>query len=97
MPGARGAHHAGPQRRLRTRLRGPEPKLSIPEPAVRLSFEKERANLMQYMLLCCIDEGAWTGLAAAERDQVMKEYDAFVQGIVKSGHYRAGGRLDGVA
>jgi hypothetical protein len=52
---------------------------------------------MQYMLLCCIDEGAWTGLAAAERDQVMKEYDAFVQGIVKSGHYRAGGRLDGVA
>ena len=52
---------------------------------------------MQYMLLCCIDEGAWTGLATAERDQVMKEYDAFVQGIVKSGHYRAGGRLDGVA
>jgi hypothetical protein len=52
---------------------------------------------MQYMLLCCIDESEWAGLAGAERDQVMKEYEAFVQGIVTSGHYRAGGRLDGVA
>ena len=52
---------------------------------------------MQYMLLCCIDEAHWAGLAGAERDQVMKEYEAFVQGIVTSGHYRAGGRLDGVA
>jgi hypothetical protein len=52
---------------------------------------------MQYMLLCCIDEKSWTGLATAERDQVMKEYGEFVQGIVRSGHYRAGGRLDAVA
>ena len=52
---------------------------------------------MQYMLLCCIEEGSWASLATAERDQVMKDYDGFVQGIVKSGHYRAGGRLDGVA
>ena len=52
---------------------------------------------MQYMLLCCIDEANWAGLANGDRDQVMKEYDAFVQGIVTSGHYRAGGRLDGVA
>ena len=52
---------------------------------------------MQYMLLCCIDESSWTALADADRDQVMKDYDGFVQGIVKSGHYRAGGRLDGVA
>jgi len=49
---------------------------------------------MQYMLLCCIDESGWNALGNAERDQVMKEYDGFVQGIVKSGHYRAGGRLD---
>jgi hypothetical protein len=52
---------------------------------------------MQYMLLCCIDEKTWHGLPTGERDQVMKEYDEFVQGIVRSGHYRSGGRLDEVA
>jgi hypothetical protein len=52
---------------------------------------------MQYMLLCCIDEKSWIDLANPDRDQLMKEYGEFIQGIVKSGHYRASGRLDGVA
>src|SRR5262245_21917929 len=52
---------------------------------------------MKYMLLCCFDEKAWHELPIADRDQVMKEYDTFIQGIVKSGHYRAGGKLDDVA
>jgi hypothetical protein len=48
---------------------------------------------MQYMLMCCIDEREWHALPAESRDRVMQEYGEFVQAIVKSGHYRAGGKL----
>jgi hypothetical protein len=48
---------------------------------------------MQYMLLCCFDEERWATMPDAQKDQIMQEYSAFIQGIVKSGHYRAGARL----
>jgi hypothetical protein len=48
---------------------------------------------MQYMLLCCFDEERWAQLLDAQKDQIMLEYNAFIQGIVKSGHYRAGAKL----
>jgi hypothetical protein len=48
---------------------------------------------MQYMLLCCFDEERWAQLPDAQKDEIMHEYDAFIQGIVKSGHYRAGAKL----
>ena len=48
---------------------------------------------MQYMLLCCFDEERWMQMPDAQKEQIMQEYDAFIQGIVKSGHYRAGAKL----
>jgi hypothetical protein len=50
-------------------------------------------NAMQYMLMCCFDEGLWAKMPEAQKDQVMQEYNKFIQGIVKSGHYRAGAKL----
>lgn len=48
---------------------------------------------MQYMLMCCIDEKLWDQLPESRKDKVMQEYGRFIQEIVKSGHYRAGGQL----
>jgi hypothetical protein len=48
---------------------------------------------MQYMLMCCFDEQRWAEMPDAQRQTVMREYGEFVQGIVKSGHYRAGAQL----
>ena len=48
---------------------------------------------MQYMLLCCFDEERWAQMPDAQKDQIMREYNAFIQGIVRSGHYRAGAKL----
>jgi hypothetical protein len=48
---------------------------------------------MQYMLMCCFDETLWAKLPEAQKDQVMQEYSAFIQGIVKSGHFRASAKL----
>ena len=48
---------------------------------------------MQYMLKCCFDEKLWKELPELQKDKVMREYDEFIQGIVRSGHYRAGRQL----
>ncbi|HXH09955.1 MAG TPA: YciI family protein [Alphaproteobacteria bacterium] len=48
---------------------------------------------MQYLLMCCFDEGQWAQLPQAQKAQVMQEYNAFIQDIVKSGHFRAGAKL----
>jgi hypothetical protein len=48
---------------------------------------------MQYMLMCCIDEKAWTQLPDSEKDGVMREYGALIQSLVKSGQFRGGGPL----
>jgi hypothetical protein len=48
---------------------------------------------MQYMLMCCFNEKRWEELPESQKGKVMREYDEFIQGIVKSGHYRAGGQL----
>jgi hypothetical protein len=48
---------------------------------------------MQYMLLCCFDEKAWERLSEAQKDKIMKEYGEVIQGLVKSGQLRGGGRL----
>ena len=52
---------------------------------------------MQYLLLCCIDEKAWDALPATERDRVMQRYDEWSQEVVRSGHFRAGGKLQSTA
>jgi hypothetical protein len=48
---------------------------------------------VQYLLLCCFDETRWESIPEAERRRVMDNYAEFIQGIVKSGHYRASARL----
>jgi hypothetical protein len=48
---------------------------------------------MQYMLLCCFDEKLWEMMPEARKREIMQEYGEFVQGIVRSGHYRAGAQL----
>jgi hypothetical protein len=48
---------------------------------------------MQYLLLCCFDEMRWAQMPDAQKDQIMQEYDAFIQSIVKSGHFRASTKL----
>jgi hypothetical protein len=53
----------------------------------------EGANAMQYLLLCCFDETQWAQMPDSQQDQIMRQYDAFIQGIVKSGHLRASAKL----
>ena len=48
---------------------------------------------MQYMLMCCIDENHWQGLAQRERDRVMQEYGAWIESIRASRHHVATGKL----
>jgi hypothetical protein len=48
---------------------------------------------MQYLLMCCFDEKQWEKIPESQRDEIMQEYGEFVQNIVKSGHYRAGAKL----
>ncbi len=48
---------------------------------------------MQYMLMCCFDERQWEEIPESLRNQIMQDYGAWEQGIVKSGHYRGGGKL----
>jgi hypothetical protein len=48
---------------------------------------------MQYMLMCCCDEKAWTQLPDSEKYRIMREYGALIQSLVKSGQFRGGGQL----
>ena len=48
---------------------------------------------MQYMLLCCFDEERWAHMPDTQKEQILQEYNVFIQSIVKSGHYRAGAKL----
>ena len=48
---------------------------------------------MHYMLMCCIDEAAWGAMAPSARDDVMRDYGAVIEDLVKDGRYVAGGKL----
>jgi len=52
---------------------------------------------MQYLLMCCIDEKAWGGLSERDRAKVMQQYDEWTQNVVRSGHFRASGKLQPTA
>jgi hypothetical protein len=43
--------------------------------------------------MCYFNEERWAKIPGSQRDEIMQEYGEFVQGIVKSGHYRAGAKL----
>ena len=48
---------------------------------------------MQYLLMCCFDETRWAQIPDAQKDQIMHEYDEFIQSIVKSGQLRTSTKL----
>ena len=48
---------------------------------------------MQYMLLIYDAEKDWARVSDAERANVLAEYGTFTEGIVKSGHFKAGDAL----
>ena len=52
---------------------------------------------MEYMLLCCFDEEKWAAIPQSERDDIMSRYAGWVDGLMKSGHYRTGGKLRSTA
>src|SRR5262249_12528675 len=52
---------------------------------------------MQYMLMIYDDESVWAKMPGDQRGRMHQEYMDFTQQIVKSGHFRAGARLQPVA
>ena len=48
---------------------------------------------MQYMLICCIDEKAWTQLPDSEKHRIMQEYRTLIQSLATNGQFRGGGQL----
>jgi hypothetical protein len=51
---------------------------------------------MRYVLLLYGKESAFDTLAPAEMEAVMGEFETFTNGIVRSGHYKAGEQLENV-
>ena len=45
---------------------------------------------MQYLLLCCFDEERWESLPESLRDEIMREYGAWIQDVKQRGQYLAG-------
>jgi hypothetical protein len=52
---------------------------------------------MQYMLLIYDEEKVWADMSEAERGKYFAEYGEFTQGIIKSGHFKAGDALEATA
>lgn len=48
---------------------------------------------MQYLLMCCFDEGLWAKIPESQRDKVMRDYHQWIQDGIESGHHRAGAKL----
>ena len=48
---------------------------------------------MQYLLMCCIDERNWNALPEREREGVMRDYGAWLQGIDASQRHLASAKL----
>ena len=47
---------------------------------------------MQYMLMCCFDEKAWTKLPDEDRESIMRDYGELMQSLAKRGHLRGSGK-----
>ncbi len=49
---------------------------------------------MQYMLLIYDEEKKWADMPETERGKMMADYNEFTQGIIQSGHFKAGDALE---
>jgi hypothetical protein len=52
---------------------------------------------MEYLLLCCFDEERWMNLPQSRRDEIMRDYGAWIQDAKQRGQYRAGAKLQPTA
>jgi hypothetical protein len=52
---------------------------------------------MQYLLLIYEREADWNAMSEKEKGTIFQEYMAFTQGIMKSGHHRAGDALQPIS
>jgi len=52
---------------------------------------------MQVMLMCCFDERRWAALPAASREQIMRDYGAWVSEMERLGKHVATGKLEPVS
>lgn len=48
---------------------------------------------MKYLFLCCYDEDHWEAIPEAERDEIMRAYGAWIEGLERSGQHLASGQL----
>jgi len=49
---------------------------------------------MKYLLMCCIDETRWNGLAEAERAAVMQDYRAWTERLDQSRRHYGSAQLE---
>jgi hypothetical protein len=48
---------------------------------------------MKYLILCCFNEDRWQAIPEADRDAVMQDYSAWIEGIEGSGQHLASAKL----
>src|SRR5262245_59163465 len=48
---------------------------------------------MRYLLMCCFEEDRWEAIPELEREGIMREYGAWIEGMVKDGQHLASGKL----
>ena len=48
---------------------------------------------MQYMLMCCFDEKAWTRMPDEEKEGIMREYGELMQSLARQGSLCGSGKL----
>jgi hypothetical protein len=48
---------------------------------------------MEFMLVCYNDEKHWNSLPTSEQDRIVADCTAYAEGLSRSGHLRASGRL----
>ena len=49
---------------------------------------------MRYMLICCFDESTWNSLPEARREQIMRDYGAWIQQLIDTGRFCGGAKLE---
>ena len=52
---------------------------------------------MQYLLMCCFEEKKWDAIPESQRETIMRDYGTVVQGLVETGQYLAGAKLQPTA
>jgi hypothetical protein len=63
-------------------------RLDVGDPA-----EDEGVQAMQYLLMIYQNEAEYAKMDAATAQKMMEEYGVFTQGIIQSGNFKAGDRL----